>query len=86
MKDNDKVIHFYIKNRGVQGLVFVQIKFEKCTTIFYFENGGVSIKKNRQTVASVSLKHFGVFSHFHAALLSTKTCFCETSNTFYLKK
>ena len=28
----------------LQGLVFVQVKFEKCTTNFYFENGEVGIK------------------------------------------
>ena len=44
MKDNVQVIHFHIKSRGVQGLVFVQIKFEKFTTNFYFRNGEVGIK------------------------------------------
>ena len=44
MKDNVEVIHFYIKRRGMQGLVFVQITFEKCTTNFYFENGEVDMK------------------------------------------
>ena len=44
MKDNLEVMHFYIKSRGMQGLVFVQIWFEKCTTNFYFENGEIGIK------------------------------------------
>ena len=44
MKDNARVIHFHIKSRGVQGFVFVQIAFEKCTTNLYFENGKVAIK------------------------------------------
>ena len=29
MKDNTEAIHFHIKSRGVPGLVFVQITFEK---------------------------------------------------------
>ena len=44
MKDNFEVIHFYIKCGDIQGLVFVQITFEKCTTNPYFENGEVDIK------------------------------------------
>ena len=44
MKDNVEVIHFHIKSKGVQGLVLVQITFEKYTTNFYFENGEVDIK------------------------------------------
>ena len=32
---------FIKKSRGVQGLVFVEITFEKCTTNFYYENGEV---------------------------------------------
>ena len=44
MKDNVKEIHFHIKCRDVQGLVFDQITFEKCTTNFYFENGEVGFK------------------------------------------
>ena len=38
MKENVEVIHFHIKSRGVQGLVFVQITFKNCTLNFYFEN------------------------------------------------
>ena len=38
MKDNVEVIHFHIKSRGVQTLVFVQITSEKCTTTFCFSN------------------------------------------------
>ena len=44
MKDNVKVILFHIKSRDVQGLVFVQITFEKCTTNLFFEDGKVSIE------------------------------------------
>ena len=33
-----------MKSRGVQGLVFVQITFEKGITNFYFNNGVVAIK------------------------------------------
>ena len=38
------LIHFHIKSKSVQGLVFVQITFEKYTTNFYFENSEVGIK------------------------------------------
>ena len=44
IKDNVEVIRFRIKYSGVQGLIFVRIAFEKCTTNFYFENGEVGIK------------------------------------------
>ena len=44
MKDTAEVIHFDIKVRGVQGLLFVQITFDKCTTNIYFENGKVGLK------------------------------------------
>ena len=44
MKDKVEVIHFHIKRRGVQSLVFVQITFEKYTTKFYFQNDKVVIK------------------------------------------
>ena len=44
MKDNFEVINFHIKGRGVQGLVFVQITFEKCTTSTYIEIGEVVLK------------------------------------------
>ena len=44
MKDNAKVVYFYMKSSGVQGLVFVQIAFEKCNTNLHFENGNVVIK------------------------------------------
>ena len=44
MKDNIEVINFYIKSTGVQGLVFVQITFENCTTNFYFQNDKIDIK------------------------------------------
>ena len=44
LEDNVKVIHFHVKSRGVQSLVFGQIMFEKCTTNLYFENGEVGIE------------------------------------------
>ena len=44
VKDNVEVIHFQIKSRSVQGLVFVQITFEKSSTNFCFKNGEVGIK------------------------------------------
>ena len=50
MKDNVEVIHFHIKGRNVQNLVFVQIKFEKCATILYFENNEVGINKTIGTL------------------------------------
>ena len=45
MKDNVEVIHFHIKGRGMQDLVFVQITFENCPLNFYFENSEFGIKK-----------------------------------------
>ena len=44
IKNNVEEIHFHIRHRGVQGLIFAQITFEKCTRNFCFENGGVGIK------------------------------------------
>ena len=44
IKDRIEVIHFRMKSRGVQGLIFVQITFEKGITNFYFNNGVVAIK------------------------------------------
>ena len=44
MKDNIEVIDFHVKSRSVQGLVFVKITVEKCTTKYYLENGKVVIK------------------------------------------
>ena len=44
MKDNVELIHFHIKSRSLQGLVFAQITFEKCTTSFFFENDKIVIK------------------------------------------
>ena len=34
----------YMYSRDVQGFVFAQITFKKCTTNFYFQNGKVDIK------------------------------------------
>ena len=44
MKDNVKVIHFHMKNKGVEGLVSVHLTFEICITNFHFENSKVGIK------------------------------------------
>lgn len=44
MEDNVEVINFHTKSRGVLGLVFVQIIFEKCTKNFYIENEEVGTK------------------------------------------
>ena len=44
MKDIAEVIHFHIKSRGVQVLVFLQWTFVKDTTNFCFENGEVGKK------------------------------------------
>ena len=44
MKDNVEVIYFRIKSKGVQGLIFFQITFEKCNTNFYFQNREVGTK------------------------------------------
>ena len=45
MKDNVEVIHFHVKYRGVQDLIFVQITCENCRLNFYFENSEIVIKK-----------------------------------------
>ena len=44
MKENGEAIHFHMKSRGVQGIVFPQITFEKCATTFYFQNSEVGTK------------------------------------------
>lgn len=41
---NVRVIHFHIKSKGVQRVVFEQIMFEKYASNFYFENVKVGIK------------------------------------------
>ena len=63
MKDNAKVIHFHIKGRGVQGLVFVQITFEKYTTNFYFQNSQVDIKTKIANLQPFLISN--VFSYLH---------------------
>ena len=73
------MICFYIKVRGVQCLVFVQIAFQKCTTSFYFESGEIGRKDNCQFTALISTKRFRMFPHFYAAIFTIKTCFYETS-------
>ena len=54
MKYNVEVIHFLIKNRGVQGLAFMQITFKKCTTNSYSKNGEVGVKQQFKFVALTS--------------------------------
>ena len=44
MKDNVEVIHFHIKRRGAQGIIFMRRTFEKRVTSFYFENDEVDKK------------------------------------------
>ena len=68
MKDNVKVIHFHIKGRGVQGIVFVQITFEKYTTNFYFQNSQVGIKTKIASLQPFpNIKRFCIFAHFNTA-------------------
>ena len=45
MKDNVKAIQFYIKSRGMEGLVFVKKTLEKCITNLYFQNSKVVTTK-----------------------------------------
>ena len=63
MKDKVEVIHFHIQNRGVQSLIFVQIKFGKCTTNFHLQNTWYK-NENCQFVALTSMDHFRKFTHF----------------------
>ena len=67
MKDNVGVIHFQIKVRGREGLVFVQITCEKCTKNFYFENDEVDIKK---TIANLQPYEHETFLQVYAFLCS----------------
>ena len=50
MKGNFEVIHFHIKLRSVQVLVFVQITFEGRTANFYFKNDDVGMKTKIATL------------------------------------
>ena len=83
MKDNVKVIHFHIKSRSVHGLVFVQIKLKSVPQIYIFKTVKLVKNSNCQFVVLTVMKRFRMFTHFHTALLSIKTCFYETSNVFY---
>ena len=68
MKDNVQMIHFHIKSRGVQGLAFIQIIFEKCTKHFYFKNGEVGTEKTIANFeAFISVEHS---PHIYAFLRS----------------
>ena len=78
MEDNAKMIHFHIKGRGMQSLVFVQITFENYATNLY-KNG------HCQFAILTSIKRFRIFIHFYTDSLSIKTCFYKTSNASYLK-
>ena len=75
---------FIYKNRDLQGLIFVQITFEKCTTNFYFEKLFAIGKQNEncQFVALILMECFRMFPHFYAALFWRIACFYETSNAF----
>ena len=64
----------------MQGIVFVQITFEKCTTNLYFEDDESGI--NRQSVALISMKNFRMFMYFYAASFSIKLGLYEASNIF----
>ena len=62
----------------------MQIRFEKCTAIFYFESREVGIYKRQLLfVALTSMEPLRMFTHFYAALLLIKTCFCKTRNVFF---
>ena len=43
-EDNVEVMRFHIKSNCVQNLVFVEIKFQKCTMNFDLENDEVGLK------------------------------------------
>ena len=80
MSDNFKVIHFHMKIRDWQGLLFVQILYGNCTSNFCFESWYKS--GNCQFLALISMERFRMFTHFYAALFLIKACFYETSNVF----
>ena len=63
MKGNAKVIHFHIKGRAVQGLIFVQITFEKYTTNFYFQNSQIGIKMKIANLQPFLISN--VFAYLH---------------------
>ena len=68
MKDNVKVIHFHIKRRGVQSLVFVQITFEDRLTNFCCENGEVDIKTTVANLQPLLVSNVSAyFAHFNTA-------------------
>ena len=66
-KDNIEVIHFYIKSRGVQGFVFVQITFKVYTNV-YFENSEIGIKTTFANFVDLnSMKRLCMFLHCYGA-------------------
>ena len=71
---------FFEKSKGVQGIVSVQITFEKYTTNLYFEDDESGI--NCQSVALISMKSFRMFMYFYAASFSIKVGLYEASNIF----
>ena len=79
MKDNVKVIHFLIKRRGVQSLVFVQITFENRITNFYSENSEVDIKTIVANLQPLLVSNVFAYLHILIQLRSVKKCLYETS-------
>lgn len=51
IKDKVEVIHFPIKRRGVQSLVFAQITFEKCSSNFLSKKGEVGVKTTTEILS-----------------------------------
>ena len=79
MEDNVKVIHFLIKRRGVQSLVFVQITFENRITNFYSENSEVDIKTIVANLQPLLVSNVFAYLHILIQLRSVKKCLYETS-------
>ena len=80
MSDNFKVIHFHMKIRDWQGLLFVQILYGNCTSSFYFENWYRS--GNCQFLALIGMELFRMFTHFYAALFLIKRVFMKLAKFF----
>ena len=57
MKDNVKEVHFGVKSKSVQSLIFIQIMFETCAAIFYFDNSEVGTKTTH-CMKSVQIQSF----------------------------
>ena len=78
MEGNVKVIQFHVKNRGVQGLVFVQIALGSVTGISILRSSWYK-NNNCWFVPLISIKRFCMFGSFYTALLSIKLWFYETT-------